>query len=87
MNGMSTEVCVVGLRGIPGIQGGVESHCEQLLPRLQALGPDYRISVIGRRPSGYRLVSGRPIGPVGARRLPPGGGYTPPPGSARSPSA
>jgi glycosyltransferase involved in cell wall biosynthesis len=44
------NVCVVGLRGVPGILGGVESHCEQLLPRLQALSPDYRISVIGRHP-------------------------------------
>lgn len=42
------DVCVVGLRGVPGILGGVESHCEQLLPRLQALSPDYRISVVGR---------------------------------------
>jgi glycosyltransferase involved in cell wall biosynthesis len=42
------NVCVIGLRGVPGILGGVESHCEQLLPRLQALSPDYRISVVGR---------------------------------------
>ncbi|HWA49110.1 MAG TPA: glycosyltransferase [Dongiaceae bacterium] len=44
------NVCVIGLRGVPGILGGVESHCEQLLPRLQALSPDYRISVVGRHP-------------------------------------
>lgn len=44
------KVCVVGLRGIPGIMGGVEAHCEQLLPRLKALRPDYEISVVGRRP-------------------------------------
>lgn len=44
------NVCVIGLRGVPGILGGVESHCEQLFPRLQALSPDYRISIVGRHP-------------------------------------
>lgn len=44
-----TLVCVVGLRGIPGIMGGVESHCEELLPRLGAQCPELRFLVIGRR--------------------------------------
>ena len=39
-------------------------------------------AVIGRRASEARLVGRRPIGPSGAgRRLPPGGGYNPPPGA------
>jgi glycosyltransferase involved in cell wall biosynthesis len=42
-------VCVVGLRGIPGIMGGVESHCEELLPRLCERCPQLRFLVIGRR--------------------------------------
>jgi glycosyltransferase involved in cell wall biosynthesis len=52
INGRSSRlnVCVIGLRGVPGVLGGVESHCEQLLPRLQALSPDYQISVVGRHP-------------------------------------
>ncbi len=44
------RVCIVGLRGIPGVMGGIESHCEQIFPRLQALGTDYDITVVGRRP-------------------------------------
>ena len=44
------RICVIGLRGIPGVMGGVEVHCEQLFPRLKALRPDYEILVVGRRP-------------------------------------
>jgi glycosyltransferase involved in cell wall biosynthesis len=44
------RVCVVGLRGIPGVMGGIESHCEQIFPRLKALSRDYDITIIGRRP-------------------------------------
>lgn len=29
------KINVIGLRGFPGIQGGVEKHCEALYPRLQ----------------------------------------------------
>lgn len=29
---------MAGTRGIPGIQGGVETHCEELYPRLAGLG-------------------------------------------------
>jgi glycosyltransferase involved in cell wall biosynthesis len=41
---------VVGLRGIPGLMGGVEAHCEELIPRLAALAPDLDFEVIARRP-------------------------------------
>jgi glycosyltransferase involved in cell wall biosynthesis len=44
------KICVIGLRGVPGIMGGVEAHCEQLFPRLKVLRPDYQISIVGRRP-------------------------------------
>jgi glycosyltransferase involved in cell wall biosynthesis len=44
------KICVIGLRGIPGIMGGVEAHCEELFPRLKVLRPDYEISIVGRRP-------------------------------------
>ena len=43
------RVFVVGTRGIPGALGGVETHCEELFPRLAALGWD--VTVV-RRP-GY----------------------------------
>jgi glycosyltransferase involved in cell wall biosynthesis len=44
------KIVVVGLRGIPGIMGGVETHCEELLPRIAALAPDLQIEVVGRIP-------------------------------------
>jgi glycosyltransferase involved in cell wall biosynthesis len=47
---MSMKICVIGLRGIPGIMGGVETHCEQLYPRLKAMRPSDEIVVFGRRP-------------------------------------
>lgn len=28
------RLAIIGIRGFPGVQGGVESHCEQLVPRL-----------------------------------------------------
>ncbi len=43
-------VAVTGLRGIPGIMGGVETHCEELLPRLSALDLSIEIMVFGRAP-------------------------------------
>lgn len=44
------KVVVTGLRGMPGVMGGVESHCEELLPRLRELDPSLEIVVAGRRP-------------------------------------
>jgi DNA helicase-2/ATP-dependent DNA helicase PcrA len=41
-------------------------------------------AIIGGRASGTRLVGRRSVGPPGSRRLPPGGGYTPPPGAPRA---
>lgn len=40
------KIVVIGTRGIPGILGGVETHCEELFPRLAAMGHD--ITVIRR---------------------------------------
>ena len=42
------RIVVTGLRGFPGIQGGVETHCEELCPRMAALGGD--ITVTRRKP-------------------------------------
>lgn len=38
----------LGLRGLPGVQGGVETHAEQLCPRLAALG--CHVTVLTRAP-------------------------------------
>jgi len=39
---------IVGLRGIPGVEGGIETHVEHLAPRLVELG--CKVEVIGRSP-------------------------------------
>ena len=40
------KIVVTGTRGIPNIQGGIETHCEELYPRLASLG--YDITLIRR---------------------------------------
>ena len=45
MSGM--RVFVTGLRGIPDVMGGVETHCEELMPRLAARGTD--VTVVRRK--------------------------------------
>lgn len=42
------KIVVTGTRGIPDIQGGVETHCQNLYPRLAAMGHD--ITLIRRTP-------------------------------------
>ncbi|OUN73031.1 glycosyltransferase family 4 protein [Barnesiella sp. An55] len=37
------KIVVAGTRGIPNIQGGVETHCEELYPRLAAMGHDVTV--------------------------------------------
>lgn len=61
-------VCVLGMRGMPGIMGGVESHCEELLPRLARRAPGLRIVALGRRP--YMGKARRMIGGVAVVPLP-----------------
>ena len=37
------KIVVTGTRGIPNVMGGVETHCEELFPRIA----DYCSSIIG----------------------------------------
>lgn len=37
------RIAVVGTRGVPGVHGGVERHCEELYPRIASLGQDVRV--------------------------------------------
>jgi len=46
----SPIICVTGLRGFPHVMGGIESHCEELLPRIKAMWPSHRSIVLGRAP-------------------------------------
>ena len=60
-----TKIAVTGTRGFPGVQGGVERHCEQLYTRIAGNGWD--ITVFTRKPyvdpelPGYMGVSLIPI--------------------------
>lgn len=42
------RIAVVGTRGFPGVQGGVETHCERLYPRIAAAGNE--VVVMRRKP-------------------------------------
>ncbi|AMJ94151.1 glycosyl transferase [Alteromonas stellipolaris] len=42
------KICAIGLRGIPDVMGGIESHCQQLYPRMVKNGAS--ITVIARSP-------------------------------------
>lgn len=44
------EVIVIGSRGFPDVQGGIESHCEELYPRLVKKGYKVIALVIGQYP-------------------------------------
>ena len=50
--GRDMKISVVGLRGFPGVQGGIETHCENLYHRLSKTGLD--ITVYGRKK--YRVT-------------------------------
>lgn len=41
------KIVVVGLRGFPDIQGGVETHCEELFPRIVKMG--HEVIVVRRK--------------------------------------
>lgn len=41
------KIVVTGTRGIPNVMGGVETHCEELFPRIAAMGAD--VTVIRRK--------------------------------------
>ena len=57
------KIVVTGTRGIPNVMGGVETHCEELFPRIAALGED--VTVIRR--ASYVLPNNPPMGDGGMR--------------------
>lgn len=64
MNDAAIRIAVIGLRGIPEVQGGVERHCQLLYPRLVRAG--YSVTVIGRNP----YISKKPYVFEGVRVIP-----------------
>jgi glycosyltransferase involved in cell wall biosynthesis len=47
---MVSKLTVVGLRGFPDVMGGIETHCQNLYPRLAAGGEGREIVVLARSP-------------------------------------
>jgi glycosyltransferase involved in cell wall biosynthesis len=52
IRGKTMHVVAIGSRGIPGVQGGIENHCEHLYSKLSARG--VKISLLGRLPYIHR---------------------------------
>lgn len=48
MKARKIKIIVVGTRGFPGVQGGVEAHCENLYPRLSGKGCE--VIIFTRKP-------------------------------------
>lgn len=45
------KIIVIGTRGIPHIQGGVETHCQELYPRMiKEEDPRHEITIVRRKP-------------------------------------
>lgn len=49
------RVCVIGLRGIPDVMGGIETHCQNLYPRLARLDRSLDIIVLARHGYAQRV--------------------------------
>jgi glycosyltransferase involved in cell wall biosynthesis len=63
--GAVVKVMVLGIRGIPNVQGGIETHAEQLYLRLGALGCD--VEALVRSP--FVANDRRSFGSIRIRRL------------------
>lgn len=62
---------VAGLRGIPGVMGGVEAHVEELYPRIKALRPALTVEIAMRAPytrHGSSTWQGLTLAPLWATR-------------------
>ncbi len=58
---------VIGLRGLPGVIGGIETHCERLYPALVAIDPRFAVTLLIRR--GYTAEDEFQFGGVSVRAL------------------
>lgn len=59
------KIAVLGTRGFPNVQGGVETHCENLYPLLTKLGCEVivfgRSPYVGKRPFEYKGIKMIPL--------------------------
>jgi glycosyltransferase involved in cell wall biosynthesis len=44
------KICVTGLRGFPDVMGGIETHCQHILPKIAKQWPEAEIVVLTRSP-------------------------------------
>jgi glycosyltransferase involved in cell wall biosynthesis len=44
------KICIAGLRGIPDVMGGVETHCQELFPRMKRLDLTHEYTLLARKP-------------------------------------
>lgn len=63
------KVAVLGLRGFPDVQGGIERHCEMLYPRLAERGVDVTVHVRSRYAPDVAARAGLPLRFVSAPTL------------------
>jgi len=49
------RICVIGLRGLPDVIGGIEVHCERLFPEIRRVNRSVQITILIRR--GYTPAS------------------------------
>lgn len=49
----ATRLCVIGLRGLPAVIGGIETHCENIYPRVVQLDPTVEATLITRKGHGF----------------------------------
>jgi len=66
------KVCVIGLRGIPDVSGGIETHCENLFDKMTRQHRDVDVVVYGRKPyigkTRYKTSTGIEVIPAFAMR-------------------
>lgn len=62
------RLTVIGVRGLPGVIGGIETHCELLYPRLAPALPDLETIILVRR--AYAAAPWTMIAGVSVRALP-----------------
>ena len=60
-------VAVVGIRGMPGIMGGIETHSEQIYPRITETKSDINVVLYARRPY---MTQAEPFTYKGVRIMP-----------------
>lgn len=70
----SMRICMIGLRGIPDVQGGVEKHVEQLVSNLVNLGADVHVFarknyVAGTGPYNWHGITVHPLWAPRSTRL------------------